>query len=284
MNGSKQFKVVSIIAAVVVVIISVKAMHHQKESNWFSSIQEITASTSTLQALDKQGLPIVFQWHRTSLQSPDFSEITKSVSKIGVESFTSVETQFLHEHPEAVMQDENFKSFELLFKDGPEHIDWALVENKERENLRQIFEMDVAGLSDEVKQHLPKDCYFFVLACDKRTSELLGFIQFGISPDYIFGDVKVVAIGVTPAAQGRGLGKLLMSSIFKIVPNVKRLFLSTRPSNVVAIGAYQSWGFTPDAHPIQDPHWKAIQDHWIYFEYQADQKNTLQNKSGSLKK
>ncbi|MCX5924605.1 MAG: GNAT family N-acetyltransferase [Candidatus Dependentiae bacterium] len=284
MIKSKQWKIISAIFLTAAFIISIKAMHNQKTlSKWFTSISKKTARTGMLQAHDKQGLPIVFQWYRTSLQSSDFSEITKTVSAVGIEAYVSVETQFLKQHPEAVSQDENFKSFEPLFKDGLEYVDWNLVENQERENLRQIFEMDVASLSAEIKESLPKDYYFFVLARDKTTSNVLGFIQFAIAPYYGFGDVKVITIAVAPAAQNRGLGKLLISSVFKIIPNIKRLFLSTRPTNVIAIGAYQAWGFIPDAHPIQDPHWKAIQDHWVYFEYQVKQTNILQKTAKSLK-
>ena len=69
------------------------------------------------------------------------------------------------------------------------------------------------------------------------------------------------------------------------IPNaVKRIFLSTRPTNVVAIGAYQAWGFTCDIHPILDLHWKAIEDHWIYFEYCVDRQNVLQKTAELLKK
>lgn len=272
-----------VIPLTIILVIGIKTIHdHKASSKWFASIPGATAQTGTLQAYDKQGLPIVFEWYRTSLQSSEFSEITKTVSAVGIEAYTSVETQFLKQHPEAVVQDENFKSFQSLFQEGPEHVDWKLVENQERETLRQIFEMDVASLSPEIKESLPKDYYFFVLARDKATSDLLGFIQFAIAPGYICGDVKVVSIAVAPAAQGRGLGKLLISSIFKIIPNIKHMFLSTRPTNVTAIGAYQAWGFTADAHPIQDPHWKAIEDHWIYFEYLADRKDLLQKTAQAL--
>ena len=205
MNKSKQLKIISVLFLTAAFIISIKVMHNQKASSqWFTSILEKTAQTGVLQAHDKQGLPLVFEWKRTNLQSSDFSEITKTVSVVGIEAYVSVEIEFLKQHPEAVQQDENFKSFEPLFKNGLEHVDWKLVENQERENLRQIFEMDVASLSAEIKKSLPNDYYFFVLVRDKTTSNLLGFIQFAIAPDYAFGDVKVITIAVAPAAQNRG--------------------------------------------------------------------------------
>ena len=285
MINSKQLKIVAIILLTILFGSTIKIMHNRSLPGWFESVPKITAGAGVLHGSDRQGLPIVFEWKRTNLQSADFSEITKVISDVGVEAFCSVELQFLKEHPEAVFQDENFKSFEPLFVGGAQSVDWKLVESQERETLRNVFEMDVANLDDVIKATLPKDYYFFVKARDAATSELLGFVQFGIAQNYDFGDVKVIAIAVAPAAQSRGLGKLLMSSVFAIIPNaVKRLFLSTRPTNVVAIGAYQAWGFTCDTHPILDTHWKPIEDHWIYFEYCVDRANVLQKVAELLKK
>lgn len=283
MIRSKQFKIISVITLTILLVVSIKIIHNQKAvSKWFASIPEKTACSGMLQAHDKQGLPIVLEWYRTSFQSADFSEIKKIISEVLIEDYVSVSIEFLKQHPEAVQQDENFRSLEPLFKNGVERIDWNLVENQEREELRQVFAFDLASLIAESKISLPEDYYFFVLARDKTTSNLLGFIRFGIAPYYVFGDVKVITVAVASIAQNRNLEKLLMSSIFKIIPNVKRIFLATRPTNITAIKAYETWGFTPDAHPVQDPHWKAIQDHWVYFEYQANQINILQKTAESL--
>lgn len=249
--------------------------------SWYESISGATAQIGILKATDKQGLPIELAWKRTSLQSPDFSDITKSISDIGVQAYTSVETQFLRQYPQAVVEDEHLKLFEVLFVEGIENVDWRLVEDQQRAKLKSIFEMDLTSLSPDVLASLPKDIYFFVLVKDLTTSKLLGFIQFAVAPYYLSGDVKVITIAIAPEEQNRGLGKLLMSSVFKIIPNVQRIFLSTRPTNKIAIQAYQAWGFTPDAHPVQDPSWKAVENHWIYFEYQVNKTDTLQ-KAASL--
>lgn len=283
------FKGVGLIVAATLIALSVQYfnMHHASESeastaSWFEFVVANSAETGKRVTADKQGLPIDIAWQRTSLQSPDFTGITKSVSDIAVQAYTIVETNFLREYPQAVLEDEHLKSFEPLFADGVENVDWSLVEDQQRTKLKSIFEMDLTSLAPEVIASFPKDIYFFVMAYDAATSNLLGFIQCAVAPYYATGDVKVITIAIAPEEQNRGLGKLLMSSIFEIIPNVQRIFLSTRPTNQVAICAYQAWGFTPDAHPVQDPFWKAVIGHWIYFEYQLNKIDILQKTADLL--
>ena len=88
------------------------------------------------------------------------------------------------------------------------------------------------------------------------------------------GDIKATYLAATPTAQGRGLATLLMGAIFKIVPSVKRIYLSTRVTNDTAQAAYKKWGFTQDLHPILWP--GENPEHWVYFEYLADRVDLLQ--------
>jgi ribosomal protein S18 acetylase RimI-like enzyme len=278
-------KGVGFIITAALIALGVQYLTLQNRSlSWFEFVVANTAQTGKRTAVDKQNLPINIVWQRTSLQSPDhFTDITKSVGDIAVQAYTTVETNFLRQYPKAVLEDEYLQSFKPLFADGIEHVDWSLVEDQQRAKLKSIFEMDLTSLAPEVIASLPKDIYFFVMAYDATTSKLLGFIQFAVAPYYTAGDVKVITIAVAPEEQNRGLGKLLMSSVFEIIPNVQRIFLSTRPTNQVAISAYQAWGFTPDAHPVQDPSWKAVAGHWIYFEYLVNQTCILQKTAELLK-
>lgn len=85
---------------------------------------------------------------------------------------------------------------------------------------------------------------------------------------------------VKPSEQNRGLGKLLMSSIFKIAPDIRRIFLCTRPTNVNALKAYQAWGFVPDLQPI--PEASLNMAHWEFMEYKAEQSDMLQKLAESF--
>jgi len=115
---------------------------------------------------------------------------------------------------------------------------------------------------------------FFIVVRDQLTGDLLGFATYMIRANYKYGDAKLMTLGVDPLYQGRGLGKLLISSIFAIVPNIQRIFLCTRVTNEGALGAYRSWGFVTDNDPVMDYPFNG--DHWSFLEYNAQACSTLQ--------
>ena len=81
---------------------------------------------------------------------------------------------------------------------------------------------------------------------------------------------------MAPSEQNSGVAKLLISSIFSVVPEGRRIFLCTRVTNENALKAYRSWGFTPDLNPTQDAHYTFNLEHWTFLEYKADRANVLQ--------
>jgi hypothetical protein len=101
-----------------------------------------------------------------------------------------------------------------------------------------------------------------------------------IRANYAAGNVKVMIFAVDVAHQKRGLGKLLMSSIFKLIPDIKRIFLCTRVTNDTAFNAYRSWGFVKDENPVLDHEFNL--DHWMFMEYKIEQSDALQNLAASL--
>ncbi len=58
-----------------------------------------------------------------------------------------------------------------------------------------------------------------------------------------YESVELDTIVVNPKAQGRGLSTILISSIFKLLPKTKRIFLDVLCTNKKAIGIYESFGF-----------------------------------------
>ena len=74
-----------------------------------------------------------------------------------------------------------------------------------------------------------------------------------------------------------------MSSIFKIAPQIRRIFLSTRVTNENALRVYSSWGFTPDFSPLQEPNMKIIKEHWSYMEYKTKNSEVLQKTAMHLR-
>ncbi|HSW73762.1 MAG TPA: GNAT family N-acetyltransferase, partial [Candidatus Limnocylindria bacterium] len=112
-----------------------------------------------------------------------------------------------------------------------------------------------------------QDINIIVTVTDTKSGKLLGIIQFLVSPSFADGNVRVCLFGLASEAHDRGIEKLLVSSIFKIVPDITRLFLHTRVTNSKALDLYQSWGFERYAGPLAD---------WADLEYVTEKAATLQ--------
>ena len=73
-----------------------------------------------------------------------------------------------------------------------------------------------------------------------------------------------------------------MSSICKIIPDIKRIFLCTRTTNIIAQKAYDNWVFikykvNSDINPVFEEHDYTFNlNHWIFMEYKTDQAMDLQ--------
>lgn len=231
-------------------------------------------------AHDKQGKPVVIEWQKLAFFSPAFAEAMASVWEVGRASYLPVEMEFLRKHPEVVGSDDYYKPFAPLFARGVENVDWARAEQVMGQMLKPLFVVDPATLDPSIIALFAHDTFYSVTVRDQKTGELLGFVQFMTRPNYPAGDVKVTYLGVDPAHQRRGLGALLVSSIFKIRPEVTRLFLSTRVTNEGAIAAYRRWRFVSDKNPILD--YPCNPSHWIFLEYRADTTDLLQKIAAGL--
>jgi len=212
--------------------------------------QQFQQKSGAFKAQDKTGAPVILEWMKTDMISPEFVEAMKSVWDIACPTYTKVEVDFLRAHPEVVGKEAYYKSFEPLFKDGVASVDWQKVEEKMQEILKQYYVLDVSTFSDEMKKAFSRAEHFFVSIKNEHTDELLGYISFLILPEYAVGDVKCMGFAVKPEEQNRGLGRLLMSSILRIIPDLKRIFQNPRITNVVAQRAYYNWGFTKAANPV----------------------------------
>jgi len=202
-----------------------------------------------------------------------------SVADLAVQAYLPVEMQFFKTHTELVSTDDYFKQFEPFFKNGFEKVDWILVEQKMASLLRSLY---VAEISEDVKKLAAHNINFFITIKDVKTKKILGYTVYYIMPYHPQGAVWCGDLGVAPEAQKRGLGKLLIASIFKIIPEINRIMLCTRITNETAFNAYKAWGFTEDQNPIENPSFKLNKAHWRYMEYKPEQSNILQKVATSL--
>ncbi len=243
----------------------------------------ICKTSGSYRAQDKRDTPVILEWQKTTVVSSDYAAAMRSVSTIGIDAFTSVEMDFLRAFPDVVGNEPYFKSFEPLFANGLAQVDWQVVEKQMRTVLASHFLFDPSTFSDEMIKKFANDTGYFVTIKNTETKEILGFISFMQKPEHAPGTVKCTSIAVIPSHQNRGLAKLLMSSIFKMTPDIQRIFLCTRVTNTYALNAYTSWGFTHETDPVQDPHYTFNLNHWTFMEYCTDQSDTLQTIAKEIK-
>lgn len=241
-------------------------------SEWIMSVKNMITPNMMGQfnGKDGAGRPIIVEWECIDPCSPRLSEKIKLLSGLLVEAYTKVELQFAQQNPDAIKNEMFLKSLESLLENGIEKIDWELAENKIRDNLKQFLtETDWTKFSNN------DDIHLFALIKERETHIPLGMIQFLINSEYDYGNVKVALYdGVMPSEKERNLNKLLMSSIFKLIPSTKRIFLHTRITNENAINDHIDWGFEKFPGPLAN---------WIDLEYKSEHSEVLQEMAKTLK-
>lgn len=258
----------------------------QSGSSWLDQVKKAAArqKTGTFLATDKTRRPIALEWTITDVCSPDFAPLMKSICNLVVEAFTPVEVDFLKANGNVESQKEYCQAFEPIFATGPMASEWQLfkkglsegnwpvVEEKMKLVLQTIQEMDYSNFGKE-------NVHCFVLAKEPKAAKVLGYATFYLTPEFPDGNVKISGIAVDTYKQNRGLGKLIASSVFNIIPSVKRIFLTTRPTNETALVAYKKWGFVIDKNPIKEPY----AGRWIHLEYRTLETDILQKLARSWK-
>jgi len=240
-------------------------------TDWMTDIEHMIEHQkhAEFEATDKLGNTVNFEWHMFDESLPGFDQTMKSISDIVVKAYTPVELHYVQKHPESIAGD--FKYLESLFDKGIENVNWAMVEEHVKANLKKLIEIDFPTIFGG------NTLSILVVAKNQKTQKQLGVVLFLINPDCAYGDVCAPVLGIIPEAQHRGLGKLLLGLIFRLISSTKRIILSTRITNEQAINAYNSWGFTD--YPV----WTNVEKGWIGFEYRADKSDILQKTANQLK-
>ncbi len=197
---------------------------------------------------------ITLEWEGMLATNPLLTTKIQQLSDLLVATYLPMELAFAKQHPEAVATEFFLKPLNPLFQ-KPE-VNWHEAEHQLRGILEQFFSTtDFAQFA--------QDDNVCLLIISKAHEKPIGMIQFLISPEYEKASVKA---GLYAAPQS--VAQLLMSSIFKILPDTKRIFLHTRSTNESALRLYRSWGFTRFDGPL--PYWTDV-------EYLADKSSILQN-------
>lgn len=233
-------------------------------------------------AQDQSGRAVIIEWHKAGILALELANFKKQVSDLASQVTASSETQFLQVHPEAVSSGGFLKACEPLFAQGVELVDWGKVEETLQASIKQFYTVDISLFGAEVINKLIDDVYFFASIKDKKTEKLLGFLMASITPALPAGDIKLINLIVEPAQQHSGLQQLLLASLIKVLPQVKRIFTMVRPVNNEAQDVFAECGFVQDYNPIQDPNHPIDQNHLIVLEYKMEQSDLLQDVTDQL--
>lgn len=238
-----------------------------KQSAWMTYVQQTMASQNNvrLEAQDKFGISVIFEIVKAEGGIIKGEEINKKLSHIYGHAFAPLMTQFLKTHPAIAFSTEPnfFNQFKVLVENN----NWKLIEKKIQDYTTQHFKDDMMR---------PKTrALWYLIAKNKETDTPIGFFQFSVSSDDPFGSIYITKLSVKPEMQHRGLGKLMMSTVLKLLPQTTRLYLDTLTSATQAKAAYYSYGFV-EYHP-QKINTHSIYDQYsIYLEYKTTQSNILQ--------
>lgn len=120
----------------------------------------------------------------------------------------------------------------------------ARVECWKQKALQSVEEKKVTLLMHP--ENLPNHTStFFILIAKSKTSDILGFAVFVISPqDASVGSAFCDVLGVVQNARGRGLARPLVLSILTVMSEIKHIHLKTRIWNTRALAVYKKLGFT----------------------------------------
>lgn len=118
-----------------------------------------------------------------------------------------------------------------------------LVAGKDRRD--RLYDAYIQKMSMPVTQAGGEIYYIFTVSdVLEGSKKLLGAVLFDVQKDFLFGTVELDLISLIPETQSRGLSTILASSIFKILPQTKRIILDVLQNNTNAIRAYEHFGFT----------------------------------------
>ena len=205
-------------------------MNIEKKTDWLTYINKTSETSGQFETVD-QNTPIILEWYRTDILSPKLATLKKEVSDMAAQTTATTEVEFLRKFPEAVSQEFLLKPCISLFENGPKNVNWELVEKTIQETIKQFYSTDIQSFGPEVIKSLIDDVYFFITIKDKKTEEILGFTILSITPAMDYGTIKLINLALKPSNQSPDLDKLLLSSIFQIVPQIKRIFTGIRSTN-----------------------------------------------------
>jgi len=203
-----------------------------------------------------EGQTFVVEWSRLPALSDAFYEKMQQLAGLGIATFREIEIDFLKAYPNAVEEDKSLAVFSgLQDRKLEEAIDTK---------LSKIFCTHPRDLSSEWQSAMKDVHYYVVTVREQKSGKIQGFITFMGGGFVHKNEFKITILAVDRNARRTGIASLLINSLRKIGVNYKKLFASTRPSNTVAIKAYQKWGFCEDKEATKNSPAHFVLGHWMH--------------------
>ncbi len=195
-------------------------------------------------------------WSKHEALSETFANKMASLSDVGIDSFKSVEIDFLSSYPKAMEEDKNLRDFANLDKQALEESITA--------KLSKIFNTHPNDLNDNLRSMMQNTHYYFVTIKEELSEEVVGFITFMSGGSLPQNEYKITVLAVKDTFRRMGCAGILINSLKKIGIPFQKILASTRPSNVAAINVYKKWGFleNEEIEKYASPHF--VKGHWIH--------------------
>lgn len=215
---------------------------------------------------DSNDHPIILEWEKIDPKTLQFTEKIKLLSPLLITAYSEIEVEFARKKPDEIANDMFLKSLAALFDNGIDKVDWSLVKSQISNILVNFFtKMDWSIYSK------PNNVHYFIVAKDKMLGNQLGMLQFIISADHPLESIKVELYdGVVSKNFNSDIQKILLSTIYKLLPNTNRIFFHTRITNLNGIEKHESLGFSKFSGDLPN---------WVDLEYISTRSKVLQNYS-----
>lgn len=198
----------------------------------------------------------IVEWSKLPALSNAFHEKMGQLAELGITTFKEIEVDFLKAYPNAVEEDKNLAGFSGL----QDHE----LEKAMNTKLEKIFCTHPKELSSEWQSAMRDIYYYLVTIREEKSKNIQGFVTFmggGFIPKNEF---KITILAVDKNARRKGMASLLINSLKKIGVSHKKIFASTRPSNMSAICAYKKWGFCEDMEAVKSSPSHFVPGHWMH--------------------
>lgn len=192
----------------------------------------------------------------------------KELASLLAAAYVPVELEFARKNHTALDKDKFLNILQPYFQDGLDRVAWDVVEAKLNAILKQFFaEGFLKGLSAN-SDICANNTHYLAIARDSANNAPLGALYGWMNNTGPEKNFRVPIFGVAPKAQGEGIGKALLSSLFENIPSLQKVHLSTRATNEKALSLYHHLGFTLLPSTLEN---------WVNLEYSANGRGSLES-------